>query len=530
MSVPKVLIIGLDGATWDLIWPWAAEGELPTFKELIKNGVWGELESTVPAFTIPAWNSLASGKNPGRLGVPGFMVKDGYDFRPYFAVVRKERYIWDILSDEGKKLCIVNVPNIHSAYKINGYMVAGWLYRDEKTLTYPLNLKETINNVTNGYEVDIIEVDVNAGKIVKVPTSGEYLKRTNDLSEKHFKAFKYLLQTSDYDFGFIVFVTPDRIQHRFWDEQQIVLDTYQKIDSYLNALLETVNENTTVILVSDHGFGSGNRTFNVNNWLIREGYLNIRNGSYNTIRKGGYYTKILRIKGLLSSLKMVPLARWLLNLLPTRISKLLIAEVIPLHFQQFDIDWSKTKAFCPDVSGSIYLNVEGREPQGIVAPEDYVSTRNDIIRGLSMLKEPTTGIPLEVLRREDVYEGSYLERMPDLVIKLNDNIQAINSHTGSDQVFSERKGGNHRDNGIFLAYGPDIMRGLKITNAKIYDIAPTILHMFGLPIPKDIDGRVLEEIFEYDSEFAGRSIEYTRADEREQIKRKLNELKRSKEV
>lgn len=528
MSIPKVLVIGLDGATWDLIKPWADEGKLPVFKNLMENGVWGELESTTPPFTIPAWNSLTSGKNPGKLGFSVFMIKDGYDFRPYFTVAKKERHIWDILSENGRRVCIVNVPSIHSAYRINGYMVAGWLYRAEKTLTYPRELKGELDKVSNGYEVDLFEVDLNTAKVVRAPsTNREYLKKTNDLLEKHFRTFEYLLKESEWDFGLVLFVAPDRIQHRFWDKKELVLEIYRKIDRHLKALLETVNENTVVILVSDHGFGSGKRTFNVNEWLIKEGYLRLRKRN----RNGNRSNKTLQITGFFRRLKLLPIARWLLNLLPSKISKSLIAKLGHFTFEHFDIndiEWSKTKAFGYGVFGTIYLNVKGREPEGIIDPEDYESARNDIIHRLSLLKEPKTGVPLEVFKREEIYEGEYLERMPDLIIKLNNNIQSINPTVGSNKTFIKTEGGDHRVNGIFVAHGPSIRGGVKIEGAKICDISPTILRIFGLPVPTDMDGRVLEEIFEEGSELARREMTYQEAeakDEKQRIKERTKELK-----
>ena len=501
----------MDGATWDLIRPWAEKGKLPTFKKLMENGVWGELESTIPPWSIPAWNSLTTGKNPGKLGFATFMVKDNHRFKPYFMSSFVERNIWDILSENGKKVIVANPPNIHSAYKINGCMVAGWLYKDKETLTYPRNLRYKLDKITGGYKVDIMIADVNKGKIVKsVMTDKEYLKSVNEMILKHSKSFTYLLENNEWDFAFMVFADPDRTQHRFWDYKKILLEQHMRLDAAIGDLLQRIDDETNIMLVSDHGFGPRKKIFNINEWLLKEGYLELRRKKKN---------KLSKIIELLIKTKTFSITRFLLNFLPSKLLEFLTDKVQVSAFEPtFDIEWHKTKAFCYSVCGDIYLNVY----------DDRV--RDDIIQKLKTLRylknsREIKEIPVKVFKKEEIYRGEHLDKLPDLVILVDENIQAVNPGLSNGRIFTEGWGGEHRINGIFLAYGPLFRKGGRVNNAKIYDIAPTILHIFGIPIPKDMDGTVLKEIFEEGSELAKGEILYQEISEKERIRRKVRKLR-----
>jgi len=502
-EIKKVLIIGLDGATFDLIKPWADKGKLPTFQRLMENGVWGNLKSTIPSWTIPAWNSLTTGKNPGNLGFCTFMIKDDYNFRPYFSFIKNEKNnIWDFISKQGKKVCIANVPNIHSVYEINGCMIAGWLYEDEKMLFFPDTLKEKLNEITGGYEVDVMEVDGDKVDFTEVPGKS-YLERINEVLDKHSKAFQYMLKTNLWDFGFVVFTEPDRSQHIYWDNKQILLNQYKNLDAKLKELLDTVDKDTLIIIVSDHGFGSVKNIFNINEWLIREDYLSLKNNNLTD-------SLARKMTMLIIKIGFSQIARLLLTNFPQKYQKRILQKVAPLSFEDLKIDWPNTKAFAYDVCGEIYINLEGRESKGSVIPEDYENIKNEIIQKLKNLTDPETGerINPKIFKREEIYKGEYVNKLPDIYIQVNEKIQSIKPSVGYKQIFRKGKGGNHRINGIFIAYGPEIKKGYKIKDVKIYDIAPTILHIFDAPIPKDIDGHILKEIFEDRSKLNERNPRY----------------------
>jgi len=521
----KVLVIGLDGATWDLIKHWVDEEELLTFKKLIENGIWGNLESTIPPWTIPAWESMCTGKNPKKLGFATFMVKDGYKFVPHNFKHKRQKMIWDILSDSGHNVVVANLPNIYVAQKINGCMIAGWLCLDKNHITYPPDLINELNKHCNGYEVDIFDVDFEKGQIISSPKDKEYLKRCEELLEKHFLAFTYLLKKCRWDFGFIVFVTPDRIQHKYWNGK-ILLEHYKKIDKKLEKLLEMIiDDETIVFLVSDHGFGPVKYILNINEFLIKEGYLKL---------KSNKQSGTLNLFTLMRKIKLLPVAKAVVNLLPSTIVKRLKEKVSPISFEKMDIDWNNTKAFAYGVFGDVYLNVKGREPNGIADPDEYNKIRNEIIEKMKNLEYNGKKFNISIFKKEEIYPDAILwDNLPDLVIVPADNgVHAINPNIGNCEIITEVRNaiGNHRIHGIFLAYGPGIKKGYKIENAKIYDIAPTILHIFGLPIPNDMDGRVLMEIFEPDSEFAKRKPVYVdpsyyKKKEDEKLKKAIKNLK-----
>jgi len=502
----KVLVIGLDGASMDLIKQWAQEGKLPTFAKLMREGSYGYLESVIPTLTVPAWNCLATGKNPGKIGCFGFVQKayGTYDFRFPSSLVKKANNIWDILSDHGKKVFVFNAPNIQYAYKINGYMVAGPLCISEERLTYPASLRKDLDKIN--YEGDINDLyELNR------LNDCELSERLKEITEKHFNALFHFLDKK-WDFGFIVFSELDRVQHRFWERKKILLSHYQNIDRKLKVLLDKLereNGETTVIIVSDHGFGDNKRIFFINEWLSKRKLLEVRK------------TSVVKLITVLSSI----LRKFNLFRIVISVMKLPILKPLYLYTSQqtekVDVVWNKTKAFSYGTWGSIYINLSGREPQGVVKEEEYEQLRSEIIE---RLKE----ISVKAHRREEIYSGEYLKLAPDIIVETDDYVNSISSRVFYGKEFREGVGGNHRRiNGTFIARGPHIKENFEI-KAKIYDIAPTILHIFGIPIPKDMDGRVLKEIFKGD--LATREIEYQELEEKKILTKRIRELKRLRRI
>lgn len=524
----KVLVIGLDGATWDLIKPWVDNGELPTFKRLMEGGTWGKLESTIPPWTIPAWDSMTTGKTPVKLGYATFMVKEGYKFVPYMLKRKSQRLIWDLLSEQDYKTIVVNSPNVYSAHEIRGVMIAGWFNLSKDTLAYPKNvLKEIASSCGQHYVVDIFEVDFDTGSLISGPeTDKEYIERCELLFNIHSCTFDHLLNSYEWDFAFLVFVTTDRLQHRFWNEK-VLLSHYKKIDKWLSNLLAGLDNETLLLLVSDHGFGPVRYFLNINELFISREYLKLKSnaerGVMNTFFK------------LIKKLKLLSFARSILKILPRKYRNSLIKKAAPRNITDLDVDWDNTIAFAYEPSGEIYINLKGREPMGVVDPEDYDIIRDEIIHSLNNLEYRGKKLKIRVFKKEEVYpEAKIFDTLPDLIVlPTEDGIQAVDPKVGHGEIITPANGtfGNHRLNGIFLAYGPGIKKGQRIERAKIYDVAPTILHIFGLPIPKDMDGRVLTEIFEEDSEFAKRQpkhvdpsyYEKNKADEK--LKKVIKNLK-----
>jgi len=517
-SETKVLVIGLDGATWDLIIPWIREGKLPTFKKLMDNGVYGTLKSTIPPWTVPAWNCMLTGKNPGRLGVFSFITQrepGSYEFRPYFFINKpKKNTIVDILSKYGKTVCSINIPTTHYAYEINGCMVAGWLYHPSKPLTYPKELKSELDDITNGYEIDVEKSRFIHGEGTHIENTEKFLRDLYRITEKRAKATEYLLDKYNWDFFFVVFTGTDRIQHELWENKKEIKRYYQYIDKIIAKLLNKIGNDVILILVSDHGFGPNSRVFNINEWLIEKELLKLKNLNIKT-----------KMRRILGKLHLWNLGKYIF---PASFRGHIGGKMQTINFEEANIDWNRTKAYTlPLGVGEIFINLKGREPDGIIEPgEEYEELRDWIIKELKKLSVFDEKESIKVFKREEIYFGEYVNCAPDLIIQVNNNICGINTRIGYGSIFSDGKGGNHRINGIFLAYGPDIKKGWKIKDAEIVDIAPTILHIMRVPIPKDMDGRVLKEIFKENSELAKRRIIYQETvDERDRIRKSIKELK-----
>lgn len=500
----KVLVIGLDGANMDLIKRWTCEGKLPTFEKLMSQGSYGNLESVIPPVSFPAWNCLVSGKNPGKIGCFGFVQKafGSYDFRFPSLLVKKVRDIWDVLSDYGKGVFVLNAPNIQYAHKINGYMVAGGLCLSEEKLTYPTSLRKDLDKIN--YEGDITDLY----KLNSL-SDEELSRRLKEITEKHSEALFYFMEKS-WDFGFVVFSELDRVQHRFWDREKLLLGHYQNTDRKLKDILnrlERENDETNVIIVSDHGFGPNRRIFLINEWLLKKGFLEVR--------KVPALKLINTLSTILRKFNLSPMVGLITKFTPLKLLYLRLGQ----RTEKTPIIWDRTKAFSYGTWGSIYINLSGREPQGIVKEDEYEQLRNEIVEGLEK-------ISVKAHRREEIYTGEYLELAPDIIIEMDDYVNTVISRVGYGTEFIKGFDGSHRKaNGLFIARGPAIKESFEM-EAKIYDVAPTILHMFGIPIPKDMDGRVLKEIFKDDSLIARREIIYKEVDERKRIKEGIKELKR----
>ena len=529
MNHHKVLILGLDGVSWNILLPLIEKGKLPTFKRLMKNGVWGDLESTIPPWTIPAWVSLSTGKNPGKLGFASFFVKQGYSLKPYFMVFSRQVKLWDILSESGKEVLLVNLPDIHIAYRIRGCMIAGFLYSNERQICFPSELIGELNNVIGGYKIDIVDIGEDKKNILHLPMNKQYLANNiEELLEKNFAAFKYVLSSKNWDFAFLVTTATDRANHKYLGKVDLSC-FYEKVDYEIGELLNFINcDETTVFIVSDHGFGLCNHRFNLNHYLVMKNFLQIKVRGRSII--------IANLANFLRRMGMYDFLKFLINLFlkagKDKGGEEKLRHLIKIDFQNFQemVNWFNTKAFACDECGGIYVNLKGREPFGVVNPSDYDKLRSSIIGELSKLRYKGRKLEVRVFKCEEVYNNIQTSGcLPDLIILPTDNgIQAINPWIRLDfknQLFFSMYGGHHRLYGIFLAFGNEIKNsGERLKGVKIYDIAPTVLHIFGLPIPKSMDGRVLKEIFKLGSEPYNKEVSIINY-EKERLKRKMQNLK-----
>jgi len=501
-KTPKVVLVGLDGATWDVLRPLAKKGELPTIERLMDQGTWGDLESTIPPVTMPAWASLATGRNPGKIGIFQFFnrVSNSYDFRPTSSQDIRGKALWDYLSGVGIKTGIVNYPFLFPAYPIQGFMISGGVGSPgySEHMFFPTNIKKEIDKIVDKYKVVV--------PFARYEDIDTLIRDLHEVLEKRNKVVTHLMNTKDWNLFVAIFSATDWIQHSMWkyiDETHPLYDSkmakkykpefvklWKKIDDIIKTILETVPKDTVFFMVSDHGFGPLAECFNLNKWLEKKGYL---------VKKKISPRKTVEssITGLIDSSSIRFFKKFVPRILKKSLGRYLFMS---RHMSQFlgDIDFKKSRAYTFASQGEIYLNIKDRDPYGIVSKKEEEELKREIANQLKNLgKDLEENIEVEVYYPKEMYRGEYSNHAPDILFSINNRRCSAGEceNIFMKKPLSERVTGTHRMNGVFLAFGSGIQKNKKIENAKIYDIAPTILHIFGLPIPEDMDGKVLTNIF-----------------------------------
>lgn len=537
LEKPKVLIIGLDGATFDLIKPWAKEGHLPTLKKLMDEGVYGPLLSTIPFATIPAWPSFATGVNPGKHGFYDFFKEkeNSYEMtvETYPSRAIKCSTIWDILGQNSLTVGLVNIPGTYPPKKVNGYMITDMFTPPNACFTYPDHFQEELIKKIGDYRVFFSQLSSK-----NIPM---LIKDLEETLQMRIKATMYLFE-KDLDFIMVVDNGTDRAAHELWrfldpdnplfNQNELkkygnpLLEYYKKVDEGLNVILKSIDNNTIVIIMSDHGLGPLRKFINLNALLIKEGFMQIKRNPISTMRyfsyKCGYHPK-----NIYKILQLAGVERLATDHVSQKTRLSLLNKIF---FSTADIDWSRTKAFGCGVQGAIRINVRGREPQGCIEPgKQYEEIKNEIIEKLITYKDPENNQPMikHVYSREEIYAGPYLNEAPDLILVPRDDYEFFGMYGFTFSHIVEPTFGNsgsHRPKGIFIALGKGIKSGIEIKDTSIMDLAPTILHIFGVPVPDYMDGKVLFEIFEGESSFTKRKPMYVSSSQAK-IKERIKNLK-----
>jgi predicted AlkP superfamily phosphohydrolase/phosphomutase len=418
-----------------------------------------------------------------------------------------------MLSGYGRKVVALNVPMTYPPVPVNGVMVSGMpTPSTDVTFTYPNNTYQDILNAIGDY---ILYPD--PGEAYSDSGIDSFLERLYRSADLRMQAFAYLRQRETPDFAMMVVNGTDTVSHAMWkymdqahplhDATQFdkygnaIRDYYRHVDGLLAGIVESLDENTTLIIMSDHGFGPFHKFIHVNNWLIQQGFMSIKPDLRSRFKQTTFdmgfspmnvYNTLMRFG--LGKLKREVVRGQGQGLLKT------------LFLSFADVDWSRTVAYSLGNVGQIYLNVAGREPQGVVQPgEEYEQVRAQIMERLAQLRDPATGenVVESIYRREEIYHGDRLEQAADIVfIPTRLEYFGFGEYEfGSHKIIeSMQRGisGTHRLNGIFLAYGAAVQPGVEIEGASLVDLAPTILHLMSAPIPDEMDGRVLHDIFQPD--------------------------------
>jgi predicted AlkP superfamily phosphohydrolase/phosphomutase len=506
----RVLVIGLDGATFDLIKPWAQAGHLPTLQRLMDEGAHGELRSTVPPMTGPAWTSFATGVNPGKHRLYDWIARDedSYTFSPVTALDCTAPTLYTLLSQVGRRVCALNIPMTYPPTPVNGVLVSGMPAPSTKvTVTYPTGLLNEIVGAVGEY---ILYPD--PGQAYSDSGVDAFLERLYRTTDVRLKTLDYLRGREAWDFAMVVFNGTDTISHALWKYMDAshplyesakaekygnaIRDYYRHLDGKLAGIVDTLPEDTTLIVMSDHGFGPFHKFIHVNNWLLQQGFMAVQPRPATRIKR------TLFQRGLTPMNVYDTLMRMGLGGLKREVVRGQGQGLLKTLFLSFeDIDWRRTQAYSLGNVGQIYLNVVGREPYGCVQPgADYERVRETIMAQLQTLRDPETGeaVVETIYRREELYHGEHLDKAPDIVF-LPRRLEYFGFgeyEFGSHKIIeSMRRGisGTHRMNGIFMAYGRAIRPGATVENASLYDLAPTILRLMGEAVPEHMDGRVLDE-------------------------------------
>lgn len=467
----KVLVIGLDGATFDLIMPWMKKGELPNLKKFKEKGIYGNLESTVPPLTGPAWSSFMTGKTPGKIGVFDFVGESGVVTSQSI----KDRRIWDIIGERGKRSVLVNIPVTYPPRKINGFVITGLLTPSEESgYTYPEKLKEEIGKM---YSLNPDPAGFRADR-------EEFVRDVYKASRKQFKTVRYLLENKKWDFFMFVLSGTDFLQHFLWKAEddprreeymEELKDYFMYVDGEIGKTVRAAGKGANVILMSDHGFGAtGERVFWPNRWLKEEGYLKTEH----SLKK---HVPFWRIYNLFSRIGLGKLVKKL-------VSKKAAKRITDMSSET---DKSGTKVFFNSAPRLCVFKVN----KNIV--NDYEDFRRELMKKLRGIKDPENGkcVFKRLWKAEDIYNGAYRDRIGDVVCYLNPEFVTRGGFEGpfTELDYRNRITG-HKMNGIFMAKGPHIKKGKKVDGLKIFDLAPTILDLLNVPVPRDMDGRVLKNL------------------------------------
>ena len=457
----RVAVIGLDCAPPQLVFErWRKE--LPNLDRLMREGCWGKLLSTNPPITVPAWACMMSSRDPGEQGIYGFRNRKDHSYDAYSLVTAaslRHDMAWDLIGRAGRQVIVLGVPPSYPPKAVNGVQVGCFLTPSiTSKYTHPPEIREEIAKVTGGYVVDV--------EGFRTDDKAALLGRIHDKTRKHFMVARHLVTTRPWDFFMMVEMGVDRIQHAFWKFMEpshpkhepgnpfenAMLNYYREVDREVGELIALMPADTAILVVSDHGAKSLEGGICFNEWLIKNGYLTLK--SY-----------------------------------PTTSTPIAKAE----------IDWSRTKAWGDGgYYGRLFMNVRGREPQGIVDPSDYEKVRDEIAAGISEIADPKGArIGSTAFRPEEIYRACH-GVPPDLLVYFGDlrwrsigsvgmgGIHTFENDTGPDDA-------NHDWHGIFIMRAPGeakTPRG-ELQGLKIYDVAPTVLGLLGVAPPREMMGRII---------------------------------------
>jgi len=519
----RVVVFGLDGATFDLLLPWIEEGKLPTFDRLLTQGVHGLLDPAPNLRSAASWTSFYTGKNPGKHGIYEF-----YDFIPGNYSIRfingsycREPSIWRLLSDQGLRSIVINVPMTYPAEPINGIFLSGLDApgTDSRGFCHPQSI--------------LGDLEAHFGKYVLEPGLTGFIQdnRPDEAVERLFAEIEqkqrimfHLMENDNWDLFTVVFRSLDAAQHCFWkymDDRHpqhdpvtpgpyrdVILRVYRKLDKTLARLIQRLQPEDTLLVMSDHGFGAKHPANNqLNAWLAGKDYLSYRQDNFLSPFQSASRQALKNAYELIGTKLSRRQKEALVRIFPA------LRNRVQSRLCFTGIDWTRTRAYSDTLFANVRVNLKDREANGIVQPgAAYDNLIEEIREKLLACQDQKTGERLvsEVLHKDEIYWGPCRDQAPDLTIRWREDIQIsgikLDAAYYNESLPSERPfipaedarviSGDHHRYGIFICSGPYIKSENRIEGAQIIDLAPTILYLLDLPIPEDMDGKVLTAIFE----------------------------------
>ncbi len=489
----------MDGAAWRVLDPLIEQGHLPNLARLRSRGAWARLNSTVPPLTPPGWTTGVTGKNPGKHNIFDFSRPDprDYDLHLTTRLDRRVRAVWNCANEAGGKTLVMNVAQTFPPEEVDGALISGFgTPETDREYTWPRELKEKLlkkyPDFRPGIPVDFFQRGDWDG----------FLRELEKHTKLHWRIFTELYGEIDPAFAMYVFDEMDRLMHFFWHWQDPQHPSYkpgpyadafkqhfQLVDALLGEFLERLPEDVTVAVYSDHGFGPVYSDIYLNNWLRDAGYITTSEGREVTV----HTSTAIKIKAAIVSI-LEKLGVWRFY----RDYRLKQAPVRTVWFLSH-VDWARTKAVMHSMAGrSIRFNVRGRDAAGIVEPEHVDALAAQLEKQLLNLRNPETNEPIitRIWRGPDVYSGPCAKDAPDLILE---PAAGYSFHHGfGDKMIMPStqhgriRSGDHEQFGIFMLGGPHVVHA-EIEDMSLQDITPTLLHLMGLPVTADMDGRVVTE-------------------------------------
>jgi predicted AlkP superfamily phosphohydrolase/phosphomutase len=493
----KVVVIGIDGATPDLMEPWMNEGKLPNLDKIRKNGTWGKLHSTIPPFSAPAWTSIVTGCNPGKHGIYGFESTGTLNPHLINSSYRKTPAIWNYLTNIGLKSIVINVPGTYPPEKINGVMITGLLTPSfDSNFTHPKNIKKRLVKEDLGkYELEQFWLEDFSRSRMKKNAPDKLADHINRQMESRLHVGLKLMESMDWDFTMIVFRGTDTSQHFLFDKKELLLSCYKKVDELIGKIMEEFPE-VTFFIVSDHGFEKIEKIFYPDNVLYNAYFLTPIQDLYNSSISHFY------------SLSSKVFNRFLI-MLPYKVlrkSKLIKKILFSNASKSKLIDFSKTKAFSTADGRGIQICC--KEIDGIVDKSEYKQICDKIILHFRDLKDPEDGKKIieNIYHHTEIYTKN-AENPPDLIFDMKKGTTAAewirfpnelrnimqSKRRNIPYIFrhdSAGRTGDHAPYGVFFSYGKGIKSNYKINNISVEDILPNIFTAMDLPLPNNIDGQL----------------------------------------